>query len=138
MKEPDKEAGRWLRQAEYDLKSARHSSEGGFHAAACFQAQQAVEKGLKAYLYAQGERFVLGHSVAELCARCARVDDRFFALAQDVAVLDRFYIPTRYPNGLPGGIPAEAFLAEDAHRALSLAAQAITFVAEHLRIVEDP
>jgi HEPN domain-containing protein len=137
MKEPNREAGRWLRQAEYDLRSARHSSEGDFHAAACFQAQQAVEKALKAYLYAQGERLVLGHSVAELCARCARVDERFSALARDVAVLDRFYIPTRYPNGLPGGIPAEAYLAEDSHRALSLAEQAITFVAQRLRIVED-
>ena len=31
--------------------------------------------------------------------------------------LDQYYIPTRYPNGLPGGIPAEVFTdsqAEDA------------------------
>ena len=84
-----------------------------------------------------GERLVLGHSVAELCARCGRVDEGFSALAEGLVVLDRFYIPTRYPNGLPGGIPGEAYLAEDAHRALSLAEQAITFIAERLRIVED-
>jgi hypothetical protein len=51
---------------------------------------------------------------------------------------DRPYVPTRHPNGLPGGVPAEAFLAEDADSALPLAAQAVTFVAEDLRIVEDP
>ena len=51
---------------------------------------------------------------------------------------DRLYVPTRHPNGLPGGIPAEAFLAENADRALSLAAQATPFTAKDLRIVEDP
>jgi HEPN domain-containing protein len=28
-------------------------------------------------------------------------------------VLDRFYIPTRYPNGLPEMTPEEAYLEED-------------------------
>jgi hypothetical protein len=51
---------------------------------------------------------------------------------------DRPYVPTRRPNGLPGGVLAEAILVEDADSALSLAPPAIAFVAEDLRIVEDP
>ena len=137
MKEPDKEASRWLRQARYDVRSARYSAEGAFYAPACFQAQQATDKALKAYLYAQGERIVLGHSVADLAARCAQYDEEFADLRRVLVVLDRLYIPTRYPNGLPGGIPGEAFLAEDAQNATSLAEQAITFVAERLHTEED-
>jgi len=32
--------------------------------------------------------------------------------------LDRFYIPTRYPNGLPGGTPYQVFSASDLSEAL--------------------
>ena len=54
-----------------DLRAARYNREGGFHAVACFQAQQAGEKALKASLFARGERVVLGHSIAELGQPCA-------------------------------------------------------------------
>jgi HEPN domain-containing protein len=37
-------------------------------------------------------------------------------------------IPTPYPNGLPGGIPAEAFDQVDAERALELARHVLQFV----------
>ncbi len=132
MKDPRGEAKRWLVQAEYDLQSARHSAEGGFHASACFQAQQTAEKALKGYLYARGERIVMGHSVAELCARCAEYGEAFDRLRRRLMVLDRFYIPTRYPNGLPGGIPAEVYLLEDAQEALLLAEEAIGLVTKLL------
>ena len=51
---------------------------------------------------------------------------------------DRLYVPTDHLNGLPGGVLVDAFHTEDSDRALSLAAQAIAFISEHLRIVEDP
>jgi len=53
-------------------------------------------------------------------------------LKQRLGVLDRFYIPTRYPNGLPGGIPAEVYLFGDAQQAISLAGEAIELVAKQL------
>ncbi|OGQ48385.1 MAG: hypothetical protein A3I09_01075 [Deltaproteobacteria bacterium RIFCSPLOWO2_02_FULL_47_10] len=33
--------------------------------------------------------------------------------------LDRFYIPTRYPNGLPGGVPFKHFSKGDFKTAVS-------------------
>jgi len=42
--------------------------------------------------------------------------------------LDKYYIPTRYPNGLSGGIPAEAFDEDDARKALEMARGVIDFV----------
>lgn len=116
------EAERWLRQAESDLAFAALGTREGFPAQACFTSQQAAEKAVKAVLYLSGARFVPGHSVVELLDRAAAaVADTDAAplrrLRDSARQLDQYYIPTRYPNGLPGGIPAEVFTdpqAEDA------------------------
>ncbi len=95
---------------------------------ACFVAQQAAEKAVKGFLYAQGRTLVLGHSVARLCQDASEFLVEFEELRRRAAPLDKYYIPTRYPNGLPGGIPSEAFDQADADRALELAEQVIDFV----------
>ena len=48
------------------------------------------------------------------------------------APLDQFYVSTRYPNSLPGGVPAEAFAAPDAERALDMAREVIAVVKRRL------
>lgn len=113
------EAARWLAQAERDLAAARDLARTAHHNVACFQAQQAAEKGAKAVLYARGAEDVFGHSVRELL-RAAAASAPALAPLDDAAMrLDRLYIPTRYPNGLPGGIPADAFDAADATEAIA-------------------
>ncbi|RMH59452.1 MAG: HEPN domain-containing protein [Candidatus Hydrogenedentota bacterium] len=42
--------------------------------------------------------------------------------------LDRFYIPTRYPNGLPEGTPHQNYTREDADFALRLAEEIMGFL----------
>jgi HEPN domain-containing protein len=101
-----------------DLDDATYARDGKRFNLSCFLAQQAAEKAIKAFLYSNGAESVWGHSVAELC--------------EDSAALDRFYIPTRYPNGLPGGIPADAYTVEDADRALSMAEQVVSFIRKRL------
>jgi HEPN domain-containing protein len=92
------EGERWLSQAAEDLKWAKHLAEqGGWHIA-CFLSQQVTEKALKAFIYAQGEEIVLGHSVARLCAEAAGYQAEFSNKANRWSVLDGYYIPTRYPN----------------------------------------
>ncbi|MGQ9595911.1 MAG: HEPN domain-containing protein [Thermoproteota archaeon] len=59
-------ARRWLRQAERDLKAAGDSFVSGNYKWACFQAQQAAEKALKAVLFLRGLGAVLTHSIFEL------------------------------------------------------------------------
>jgi HEPN domain-containing protein len=44
--------------------------------------------------------------------------DRFKEAAQQ---LDQYYIPARYPNGLPGGVPAEVFTRSQAEGAVAAA-----------------
>lgn len=118
---PRTEGTRWLEQAEVDLKWARHLSDQGAHYLVCFLAQQVAEKALKAFLYAQGEELVVGHSVRQLCQRAGERDSRFLDHLDTWAVLDTYYIPTRYPNGLPGDIPAHVYNKAAADGALALA-----------------
>ena len=54
-------------------------------------------------VFSQGSRVVWGHSVRELARQCEVHDPALGGLAGDAALLDQFYIPTRYPNGLPAG-----------------------------------
>ena len=124
------EAARWLAQAERDLDDARFAASGARWNLACFLSQQAAEKALKAYLYAQGAESVWGHSVAELCRDAAAHDASFTTLGSEAAALDQYYVPTRYPNGLPGGIPADAYTRVDADRALGLCSAVIAKVAD--------
>jgi len=125
MKDPQKEGKRWLMQAVHDLELASYDFQGGFYAAACFNAQQTTGKALKGFLLAKGERVVLGHSVAELIQRCETYESSFAHLRSRAGKLDRFYLPTRYPNSLPGGIPSEVFDKEDAEGALQVAAEVV-------------
>jgi HEPN domain-containing protein len=126
--DPEREYGRWMRQARQDLEDARFCLEGGRYHLACFISQQAAEKALKAFLYRKGHRVVWGHSVAELLDEAGRYDPALGGLRAKGSFLDRFYIPTRYPNGLPGGIPSEAFTLQDAEAALEVASELVEAV----------
>lgn len=122
MKQPDTEAARWLAQGQDDVQFARWllSENRGFDKG-CFIAQQAAEKALKAVLYLGGARSILGHSVAELLKRAATRHPALAGYRADAMQLDRFYIPTRYPNGLPAGTPFENYTREDLEKAVVMA-----------------
>lgn len=109
---------------------------GGYHIA-CFLSQQVAEKALKAFLYAQGEEVVLGHSVERLCDRASDYDPAFVEGKERWAILDGFYIPTRYPNSLPDSIPARVYTRGAAEEAVKLAAEVVAFVEERLREESD-
>lgn len=74
---------------------------------------------------------MIGQSVAALCQRCGNYEKSFIDLAKQVGKLDRFYTPTRYPNALPGGIPAELYDEVDAKEAIALALDIIKAVKRH-------
>lgn len=121
------EGARWLAQAREDLKWAGVLfEEGGYHLVA-FLAQQVAEKALKAVLYSRGEEVVLGHSVGRLARE---VQAHFPEVAAQVArwaTLDLHYVASRYPNSVPGSIPAWVYDRETAHGALELAEEVVRF-----------
>ena len=123
------EEQRWLRQAEKDLESAQDSSRAEHYEWACFQSQQAAEKALKAFLYSRGLRAILTHSIRDLVLECSRYEPGFGSLLDEAKVLDTYFIPTRYPNGLVGNdIPAHYYTEEDASRCISYAGSMLTTV----------
>ena len=123
---------RWLEQARVDLKWVRHLEGEGAYYLVCFLAQQAAEKALKAVLYARGEELVVGHSVRQLCQRVAREEARFAPHLEEWAVLDSYYIPTRYPNGFASGKPADYFTFEEAQEAVNAAREVLGFCKSHI------
>lgn len=134
MRNQAAEALRWWKQALDDLAFVRWvQQEGRFFDKGCFVAQQAAEKALKACHYASGERFVPGHSTYELWDGHAASRSELKAVGEACRRLDRFYIPTRYPNGLPGGVPASFFTASDLAQAAQDAAAVVEVVGAWLR-----
>ena len=106
----------WVRQAEADLAHARHAMDGGHHEWACFAAQQAGEK---AAHQALGQE-AWGHSVTELLlalqTHASTIDGRLLDRAR---ALDKLYVATRYPNGLPSGAPTDYYTRDEAERAIA-------------------
>ncbi|MFU8858242.1 MAG: HEPN domain-containing protein [Deferrisomatales bacterium] len=134
MNDPAREAQRWILQAADDLKFVLWiRDEGVFFDKGCFLAQQAGEKALKACLYAVGRRRVIGHSLLEMAMDLCTIPGPFPSLLDSARRLDRFYITARYPNGLPGGSPYQAFVSDDLHRAAADAAIVVEAAFEFLR-----
>jgi len=125
------EAWRWLRTGEDDLEAATILKKSGKFAHACFHAQQAGEKALKA-IWNLADADPWGHSIRKLIEDLEYVDmnlyGRLKGLLKQATILDRFYIPTRYPNGLPDLTPGEAYLEEDAERCIRQAGEILATV----------
>jgi HEPN domain-containing protein len=116
----------WLRQAERDLEVARTTSQAGQYDWACFAAQQAAEKALKA-LYQRHHAEGWGHVLDRLVEGLLCEEPQLGQYRQAAKILDKFYIPTRYPNGLDAGAPADAYTAGEAEQAIRYAEDIITF-----------
>jgi len=113
------DSDRWFRQAKADIRAAQGSIKNNSYEWACFQSQQAAEKALKAlwYYYSIDP---WGHSVAKLIQEFPQNEDKELlnTLLNEAKELDKLYIPTRYPNGLPDLTPSEIFTSEEASRAI--------------------
>ncbi|MDD5556708.1 MAG: HEPN domain-containing protein [bacterium] len=116
----------WYRQAERDLESARVQLGAGFFEWACFIAQQSAEKAAKAVYQKIGAE-AWGHSVLDLLTGLGErmpVED---SLLDEGRRLDRYYIPSRYPNSWVSGFPGRYITEEDARGAIAGAETIIRF-----------
>jgi HEPN domain-containing protein len=129
-----RDAERWLNQAKNDLEAAKWNSEGKFYAHACFLSQQAAEKALKAYLYSIGKRKIITHSTYTLAKECAQENNAFSSILSICAELDKHYIPSRYPNGLPDSTPSEVYLKQDAEVSINNSQKILDFISKLVNI----
>ena len=121
------QAQRGLQTAEEDLRAVQILLTGGMYAQACFYAQQSAEKAVKALWYLL-DADPWGPSVQRLIAEFPErtaIPDLETWLDQG-ALLDKFYIPTRYPNGLPDLTPGQVYRLDDASRGLDAAHRLVT------------
>jgi HEPN domain-containing protein len=115
-------AKRWLLTAEEDLAAAKTLYDNDMFAVACFHAQQAAEKSIKAIWYFEDED-PSGHSTVKLVGDLPRKKELpgLSKLNDCAALLDKYYIPTRYPNGLPDLTPGQVYTKSDAALGLDAA-----------------
>ena len=125
----------WLRQAKKDLQHAQRSMDGEDYEWSCFSAQQAAEKGVKALFQAlRAEAF--GHSVSMLLKKLPEESAPDKGLIDRAKILDRHYIPTRYPNFHPEGAPLDYYTKQDAQEAVKIAGEIIRFCEDKIRAIQ--
>lgn len=122
---------RWRAHADEELRAAAHNADGGFHHVAVLHAEQAAQCALKALLRGIGRsEQARGHDLLRLADEVAanaalEVDDE---LRQGLSTLARDYLPSRYPDALPGGTPSGHYGVRDAGRAIATAEDVLAAV----------
>lgn len=116
----------WLRAAREDLSHARHAAEGGHFQWACFSAQQAAEKAIKAVFQSMGAE-AWGHSVSDLLEELAERRTVSEELIDRAIELDKAYIPTRYPDAHQSGTPGQRYTRSEARRLRGYAEEIVEF-----------
>ena len=116
----------WFKQAEADLRHAGNAFKDGDFEWSCFAAQQGAEKAVKALFQKLGMD-AWGHTVTALMGNLPeniKVSDQ---LIKNAKMLDKHYIPTRYPNGFDSGAPTDFYTDEEAQKAIQCAEEIIEF-----------
>lgn len=114
-----REVANWLRFAAEDLRMAELALQDEIYNQVCFHSQQCVEKALKGLIASQGKAPPRTHRMADLLPFLS--PNPLGDLEEDILLLDRFYIPTRYPDALPGMLPDGLPGRPDAEEALAVA-----------------
>ncbi len=116
----------WFRQAEADLRHARHALDDGDFEWSCFAAQQAAEKALKALFQKLGME-AWGHTLTALVGNLPPDVGPASDLVDCARTLDKHYIPTRYPNSFDTGAPTDFYTRRDAEQAIRCAEAILEF-----------
>lgn len=92
----------WISRAEDDFAYAEAGErETERHHITCFLCQQIAEKTLKGLLVFKGENPPKTHNLEELLERALSSYPTLEAIYQRIRILDKYYIPTRYPGDHP-------------------------------------
>jgi len=88
-------------------------------------AHQAAEKAVKA-VYQARHQDAWGHTVSLLLGSLSPAAPEP-VLVEKAKVLDKHYVPTRYPNGFPSGAPTDFYTLPEATEAIRIAEEIVEF-----------
>ena len=95
---PPDDPHEWLNRARSSLALAKAHPPETYLEDLCFQAQQAVEKAIKALLIKQGVAFPYVHDLAHLLTILEDAGERVPAAVREAEELTRYAVVTRYPG----------------------------------------
>ena len=124
------ESASWLAKAQDDLRWTESNLREEVYYGACFTAQQAVEKALKAYLISQGKILRKVHTLDAILEECIAFDASFESIREIILPLVDYYIQTRYPD-VSEFIDYTKEKAEDAY---VRASEALAFINQKLAV----
>ncbi len=94
----------WFTMAKNDLRAAKilfeHEAD---YALVCFHCQQAIEKYFKGYILKNTRQLVDGHSLVRLCKTSEQFNQGFRDHLKDVALVNEYYVETRFGTSCPSG-----------------------------------
>ena len=135
MKKSNKEESmRWFIQSKDEFNDADELRKMERFYLALFHFQQSTEKALKAFLYlkVKSVEIYYTHSITDLLKMAIEIDSEFKNVRASKK-LDQYYIPTRYPNSLPGGIPSRYYDdPKEAEEAMILAKNVLELVEKQI------
>ena len=121
----------WLKQAEADFKHGKNSLNSEDYEWSCFSFQQAAEKAIKA-LFLKSGRDAWGHTLTILLGKLPETIQISEETIECAKILDKHYIPTRYPNGFDEGAPTDFYTRKEAEEALRCGGIIIEFCKNHI------
>ncbi len=122
----------WLERASEDLRMAELALDEGIFNQTCFHAQQCIEKSLKGFLISKSNTYPRTHQLSDLRKQCQLLDMAFAQFHAACIVVDQYYIPTRYPDAVPGSKPTGLPSKTEAQDALETAETILKFVKSRL------
>lgn len=109
---------KWFVFADEDWLVAKMVMENGIYNQVCFHCHQGVEKLLEGVLSASKKRIIKTHNLSELLGMVVEILPDIKTIEDDCVKLDRYYIPTRYPDALPGTLESGLPNMQDAQEAM--------------------
>ncbi|MFC1566373.1 HEPN domain-containing protein [bacterium] len=118
-----KQYEKWLLKASDDLQFAKLGLENSFYSQVCFLSQQCVEKSIKALIISEEKLYPKTHKIVDLFNQSKHAKNLLKNFKNKIKILDEFYIPTRYPDSIPGNYKDSLATEKDANEVFEIASQ---------------
>ena len=123
----------WIAKASGDLKVAKMASlDADVFDIAAYLIHQSAEKSLKSYLVFCGQTILKTHNLILLLEACAKKDQSFRSLFEDILILNPYGVYSRYPDD------RFSMTKEEVDEAITKAIKILNFVKKKISEPKNP